>query len=203
MKLSGQNMPVAELEAAMPAFGLTLPSGATLRQGTLDVAFGISGPLDRLVTAGPVTVSNATVTGFDLSDKLGAVTSLAGLPKSGETVIQRLRATVRVAPERIQVDGLDVVAPAIGTLAGAGTIAPKGALDFRMNAKLAGATAGAVTRIASLGQPANGMPFRIQGTTSNPVFLPDVSSAVGNMLKNPETAKKAVDVLRGLFKKKQ
>jgi AsmA protein len=202
LKLSGQKMPVTELEAAIPAFGLTLPSGASMRQGTLDIDLAISGPLDRLVMAGPVTISNATVAGFDLGDKLGAVASLARLPKSGETLIQTFRSTLRVAPERIQVDGLDLVAPAIGTLTGAGTIAPKGAMDFKMNAKLVGTAGAGVARIASLGQPANGIPFRIQGTTSNPIFVPDVSGAVGNVMKNPETAKKAADVLRGFFKKK-
>ena len=95
-----------------------------------------------------------------------------------------------------------MVAPSIGTLTGAGTIAPKGAMDFKMNAKLAGATGQGVARVASLGQPANGIPFRIQGTTSSPIFVPDVGGAVTNVLKSPETAKKAADALRGFFKKK-
>jgi len=202
MKLLGQKMPVTELEAALPALGITLPSGASLRQGTLDLDLGINGPLDRLVIAGPVTMANATLAGFDLGAKMGAVASMAGLPRNGETQIQLLKSTLRIAPERIQVDGLDVVAPTIGTLTGAGTIAPKGAMDFKMNAKLTSAVGAGVTRIASLGQPANGVPFRIQGTTSSPVFVPDVGGAVTNALKSPETAKKAADALRGFFKKK-
>ena len=203
MKLSGQHMPVTELEAALPALGLTLPSGASFRRGTLDTDLTIGGPLDRLVIAGPVSMSNATVAGFDLGARLGAVASFAGLPKSGETLIQTLRSTLRMAPEGIQVDGLNLITPAIGTLTGAGTIAPKGAMDFKMNAKLTGAVAGGVARITSLGQPANGIPFRIQGTTSNPIFVPDVSSAVSDVMKNPESAKKAVDALRGLLRKKR
>ena len=202
MTLSGQNMPVTELESALPALGLTLPSGASFRRGTLDTDLTISGPLDRIVIAGPVRVSNATVAGFDLGARLGAVAAFAGLQKSGETLIQTLSATLRVAPQGIQVDGLNLVAPAIGTLTGAGTIAPKGAMDFKMNAKVAGAVATGVARVTSFGQPANGIPFRIQGTTSNPIFLPDVGSAVGNLMKNPESAKKVADALRGLFKKK-
>ena len=195
-------MPVTELEAALPALGITLPSGASLRQGTLDLDLGINGPLDRLVITGPVTMANATLAGFDLGAKMGAMASMAGLPRNGETQIQLLKSTLRVAPSGIQVDGVTMVAPTIGTLTGAGTIAPKGAMDFKMNAKLTSAVGAGVARIASLGQPANGIPFHIQGTTSSPVFVPDVGSAVTNALKSPETAKKAADALRGFFKKK-
>jgi AsmA protein len=202
MKLLGQKMPVTELEAALPALGITLPSGASLRQGTLDLDLGINGPLDRLVITGPVSMANATLAGFDLGAKMGAVASMAGLPRNGETQIQLLKSTLRIAPERIQVDGLDVVAPSIGTLTGAGTIAPKGAMEFKMNAKLTSVVGAGVARIASLGQPSNGIPFRIQGTTSSPVFVPDVGGAVTNAIKSPETAKKAADALRGFFKKK-
>jgi len=60
-----------------------------------------------------------------------------------------------------------------------------------------------VSRIASLGQAANGIPFRIQGTTSNPVFVPDVRRAAGNVLKSEETKKKAAELLGGLFRKKK
>lgn len=205
MKLSGEKMPVTELESALPAIGVILPAGASLRQGTLDTSLAIDGPIDRLVTAGPLTVSNATITGFDLGAGLGAVAALAGLPKSGETSIQTLSARVRLAPEGTQVDDLMLVAPAIGSLDGAGTISPKGAMAFKMTAKLSASngTAGSVARVASLGQPANGIPFRIEGTTSKPVFVPDLGRSVTSALKNPDTATKAADFLGGLLKKKE
>jgi uncharacterized protein YbjT (DUF2867 family) len=53
--------------------------------------------------------------------------------------------------------------------------------------------------VASLGQPANGVPFRIQGTTSRPVFVPDVGRAVTSALTSPETQKKAGELLGGLL----
>jgi AsmA protein len=205
MKLNGQKMPVTELEAALPAIGVTLPSGASLKQGTLDTDLAISGPIDRLVIAGPVALSNATMAGFDLGAKLAPIASLTGLPKSGQTVIQTLSLAVRMAAQGMQVDSLNLVVPSIGNLTGAGTVAPKGAMDFAMLAKLQGSgpIAGQVSRIASFGQAANGIPFRIQGTTSNPVFVPDARRAVTNVLKSEETKKKATDLLSGLFHKKK
>jgi AsmA protein len=205
MKLAGQKMPVTELEAALSAIGVTLPSGASLKQGTLDTNLAINGPVDRLVITGPINLADAKMAGFDLGAKLAAITALAGLPKNGETIIETLSSTLRVAPQGIQVDGLNLIAPSIGTLTGSGTIAPRGAMDFTMLAKLAGsgAVTGELSRLASFGQQANGIPFRIQGTTSNPVFVPDVRRAAGNVLKSEETRKKATDLLGDLFRRKK
>ena len=118
-------------------------------------------------------------------------------------MIQTLAATLRVGPDGIRADNLNLVAPAFGTLAGSGTIATEGNLDFKMLAKLTGAAAASqVSQIAST----NGIPFRIQGTTASPVFVPDVSraasDAVAGFVKDPESAKKAAGALRGLFGRK-
>ena len=211
LKLTGDNMPAPDLEATLPAIGMTLPSGASLKQGTLGINLTINGPIDRLVIAGPITLADVTVTGFDLGGKLSALPSFSG-PKSlgttgspgsagsNDTLIQTLAATLRVGPDGIRADNLSLVAPAFGTLAGSGTIATKGNLDFKMLAKLTGAaSANQVSQFAST----NGIPFRIQGTTANPVFVPDVgraaSDAVAGFIKDPESAKKAAGSLRGLF----
>jgi AsmA protein len=200
MKLSGDNMPAPDLEATLPAIGMTLPSGSSLRQGTLDVNFTISGPVDRLVIAGPINLSNVTVAGFDLGDKLGALPSFGGIPKGGDTLIQTLAGTLRVGPDGIRADSLNLIAPAIGTITGNGTITPKGDMNFTMVAKLTGsAAASQLSRVASLGQPAGGIPFKIQGTTTNPIFVPDVGRAVGDLVKDPETTKKAISALGGLL----
>jgi hypothetical protein len=69
-----------------------------------------------------------------------------------------------------------------------------------MLAKLTGAAA--LTRISGLAAT-NGIPFRIEGTTANPIFVPDVGRAVGDavagLVSDPESAKKAVSALGGLF----
>src|ERR1700746_3792744 len=50
MKLNGQAMPVPDLEGVLPAVGVTLPSGAALKTGSLDANLAINGPVDKLVT---------------------------------------------------------------------------------------------------------------------------------------------------------
>ncbi len=54
MKLAGQAMSVPDLEGILPSVGVTLPSGASLQTGTLDANLTISGPVDKLVIAGPI-----------------------------------------------------------------------------------------------------------------------------------------------------
>jgi AsmA protein len=202
MKLSGESMPAPDLEAALPAIGVKLPSGASLKQGTMDVNLTINGPVDRLVIAGPVKLSNVLVGGFDLVGKLGALPALGGLsgaPTSGDTLVQTLAATLRVASDGIQAAGVNLLAPAIGSITGSGRISAKGDLDFAMRAKLTGSGGfSEVSRVVSLGQPAD-IPFRIKGTTTNPVFVPDVGRAVGDLVASPDAAMKAAGALGGLF----
>jgi AsmA protein len=188
MKLSGRQLPAPDLEAALPAVGVTLPAGASIREGTVDAELSINGPLDRLVIAGPVTMANTRVKDFDLGSKMSAIAAFGGVPKNADTVIETFHSDVRVAPDGIRADAVNLVVRSIGNLTGGGIIAPKGTLDFRM--------------LGSLGS-VRGVPFRIQGTTTNPVFVPDVGAAVSNILKNPDSAAGAVKTLSGLFKKKK
>jgi hypothetical protein len=85
-------------------------------------------------------------------------------------------------------ESLNLIVPAIGTLTGNGTIASNGTLDVKMLAKLnnSNVVARGVSRYTSLGHPENGIPFRIAGTTANPVFMPDVSGIVDNVVKHHE-----------------
>jgi len=213
MRLVGEKMPVTALEAALPALGVTLPNGASLTQGTMDTDLAIAGPVDRLVITGPLGLSNTTVSGFDLSGKLGALASFAGLPKTSNTLIRTLAGMFRVAPDGIAADALELTVPAIGALTGAGTISPSGAMDFKMLAKLssdAGATAqGGVARAVAFAQKA-GIPFRVGGTTSNPTFAPDlgsvgsnVKSSLADAAKNPDNLEKARSALGSLFNRKK
>ena len=64
LKLSAPDISVDELQSMLPALGIVLPSGSQLRGGTLSADLAISGPLDNLVIAGPVRLSNATLAGF-------------------------------------------------------------------------------------------------------------------------------------------
>jgi AsmA protein len=114
-------------------------------------------------------------------------------------LVQTLAATLRVASDGIQAAGVNLLAPAIGSITGSGRISAKGDLDFAMRAKLTGSGGfSEVSRVVPLGQPAD-IPFRIKGTTTNPVFVPDVGRAVGDLVASPDAAMKAAGALGGLF----
>jgi AsmA protein len=204
LKLAGDKMPAPDLQATLPAIGVKLPDGASMPEGTLDVDLAIAGPVDALVTTGTLGLANAKIKGFDLAGKMGAIAALTGLPKASDTLIQVLGATVRVAPDGIRTDNLTLVVPSIGTLTGAGTIAPGGAMDYKMIAKVndSNSVVNAVTRVASAGRPENGIPFKIGGTTANPSFVPDTGALVDSVIKNPDAVKDAVGFVEGLIKKK-
>jgi AsmA protein len=183
-KLSGQALPVDDLEAALPAVGVVLPSGSRLKGGTLSLDLDSVGPLDRLVTTGSVKLSNAELSGFNLGSKLSAISALSGKQTGNDTSIQNMSSTVRVAPEGTRLDQINLVVPALGDVTGIGTISPAGALDFKMSANLSGGAVTGLTQMAGLGGKGTGaIPFAIQGTTSNPSFKPDIKGMAGSQLK--------------------
>ncbi|HEX8799649.1 MAG TPA: AsmA family protein, partial [Terriglobales bacterium] len=180
LKVDGQNLPVTDLEAALPAFGVVLPKGSSLKSGTASTNVTVQGPADKTVTTGNVGLYNAQLAGFDVSSKMATITKFTGGHGSTDTTIQKFTANVRVAPEGIQVNSIDAVVPAIGQATGAGTVSNSGALNFNMVANLSssGAVGGAVGGIPGLQKVSGGgglskVPFAIQGTTSDPKFVPN------------------------------
>jgi AsmA protein len=202
MKLAGNGLPVDDVQGILPALGVILPAGASLRGGTANANLGINGPLDALVTAGTVDLQNAHLTGFDLAKKMSALSALAGIRGGNDTNIQLMSSNLRIAPEGIRTDNLNLVVANLGSISGAGNIANNNALDFRMMAKLNSANnlIGGVSQIASLGQSRGAIPFLIQGTTQNPIFVPDVGRAVVGTATAP--AQGVGKILGGLFGKK-
>ena len=183
-RLNGQALPVDDLEAALPAVGVVLPSGSRLKGGTLSLDLESVGPLDRLVTTGSVKLNNAQLSGFNLGSKLSAISALSGKQTGNDTTIQNLSSDVRVAPEGTRLDKIDLIVPALGAVTGAGTISPAGALEFKMAANLSGGAVTGLTQLAGLGGKGTGaIPFSIQGTTSNPSFAPDIKGMAGSQLK--------------------
>ncbi len=200
MKLNAQGMPLGDLEGFLPAVGVVLPSGSKLQGGTLTANLTLSGPVDKLVVAGPVNMQNAKLAGFSLKSKLGALSSFTGLGGGGgsspDTEIQTLSATVKYDPTGTKIDDLNLVVPTIGTVTGAGTMSPSGQLDFKMVAKLAGGVGAGITQVAGgagklgsvmggggKGNSNNGIPFKVQGTTSDPKIIPDVAGVAGGIVK--------------------
>jgi AsmA protein len=189
LKLTAQNMPVTDLQSVLPAAGIVLPKGAALRQGTLSANLNATGPADKLVTTGDVGLFNATLTGFDLGSKLSALSTFTGAKgEGGNTSIEKLTSNLRAAPEGIQLSSLLMVLPALGQLSGNGTVStPGNALNFKMLATLS-ASSGVVNVVGGLtGQRLSGkqqLPFAIQGTASDPKFIPDVKGMAGSMVSS-------------------
>jgi len=242
IKVESQDMPAKDLEAFLPALGINPPKGASLKAGTLSTNLNLTGPTNKLVTTGNVGLFNAKLAGFDLGSKLSAISSLVGLKTGSDLEIEKLTSNLRMAPDGLKADNFNAVLPALGTLIGAGTIDSKNNLDFKMAATLKsgiGAVAAAPGNLAAeaigglLGKPSGGsagaagghqatgltIPFQIQGTTSDPKFIPDVGGAAASMLKsqlgslgsavhgvsqpNASNPADALGQLGGLFKKKK
>jgi AsmA protein len=205
-RLKGDNMPLDSVVGLLPAFGVILPQGTSLQGGVVNTDLQLMGPVDRLVTSGPINVSNTKVAGFNLKQRASAVSALAGMPSGSDLLIQLLNSKLRVAPEGIRADDLQMIVPNVGTLLGAGTIGANNALNFKMRAKLAngGGLLGVSSALSTLGQSKGEIPFIIQGTTSNPVFIPDVAGALANTAKAPVQSVEGVgSVFGGLFGKKK
>jgi AsmA protein len=184
LKLNAPNMPVDELEPMLPSLGVVVPQGSQLKGGTLSAELGIVGPVDKLVITGPVKLSNTELANFDLGSKLGALSAFAGKSASSpNTTIQNASLDARVAPEGTKADNINLNVPAIGVITGGGTVSPEGALAFKMLANLHGGMVGGLSQIAAAGSGKGGIPFAVEGTTSNPKFIPDVGGVVGGLAK--------------------
>jgi AsmA protein len=244
IKLTAKDMPAKDLEAFLPALGIHLPKGASLSAGTLSTDLTLAGPMSKMVTSGTVGLFNGVLSNFDLGSKMSSVASLAGIKSGKDLNIEKLTSNLRVAPTGIQADNFIAVLPTIGNLTGAGTVDAKNALNFKMLATLtkeassaAGSAAGAGNGAAGalgglLGTVTGGggggcasggglkVPFQIEGTTSDPKFIPDVGGLAKDLFKSElgclggkssasatktagQNPADAINALGGLFKKKK
>jgi AsmA protein len=224
LKIVGKNMPVNDVVGLLPAFGVVMPSGATLQGGNINMDLTAEGPLDRLVINGPLNITGTHLSGYNLGSKLGALAAFTGNKGSTDTLIQTFSSALRVAPEGIKADNIVLDVPSMGTLTGNGVIFGDNSLDFKMRLKLSGGAGnmlGILTGLSASAQ-SKGLPFLIQGKTSNPVFRPAFGSsgadagglqdsllgAVGNKgnktdAQGQQQKPDVKDALGGLFNKKK
>jgi len=199
LKLNGENMPAKDLEAFLPAIGVHLPKGASLTAGTLSTNLIVKGPTDKLVTDGTIGLYSAKLSGFDLGSKMSAVSALTGLKTGKDLDIEKLTTNVHMAPNGLRAENFIAVVPSVGNMTGAGTLDAKNNLDFKMAATVTGGAIGTVgssgagvgSLVGALGGSKGGgckggttIPFMIQGTASDPKFVPDVGGVAANMLKS-------------------
>ncbi len=235
VKLVGESMPAKDLQAFLPAIGVNLPKGAALNAGTLSTNLDIKGPTNKLVTDGNIGLFTAKLEGFDLGSKMAPISALTGLKTGKDLEIEKLTTNVHMAPNGLRAEDFNAILPALGTLTGAGTLDSKNNLDFKMAATLTGGAIGAIGNtgngIGTLLGTATGagkssnckngttIPFLIQGTASDPKFVPDVGGVAASLLKSQlgctggtllgagqkgdAAPVNAVDALTGLFGKKK
>jgi AsmA protein len=162
----------------------------------------VVGPTDALVVSGAVGVSHTRLTGYDLGSRIRGIARIAGIRAAQDTDIESFTANVRVAPDGTTVDSLVLTAPALGQLSGGGTVSPAHALAFRMLANLH--TSGLMV----LGQRGDlGVPFTVTGTSSSPVFSPDVKGIAASeakaLLKSNDVSAGAQKLFQTLLGKKK
>jgi len=199
LKVAGDGMSAKDLEAFLPAIGVNLPKGATLSAGTLNTNLNIKGPTNKLVTDGNIGLFNAKLAGFDLGSKMSAVSALTGLKTGKDLEIEKLTTNVHMAPSGLRADNFLAVVPNLGNLTGAGTLDSKNNLDFKMAATVSGGALGSIGGSGagvgsvlgalggSKGEGCKGgttIPFLVQGTASDPKFVPDVGGVAAGMLKS-------------------
>lgn len=190
LKLDGSGMPVDDLEAMLPALGVVLPPKSQLKGGDLNTTMTITGPVDKLVTVGSVKLENSTLANFNLGSKLSGISSLSGKNTGNDTTIQNFSSNVRVAPEGTRADNINLIVPSIGTVTGAGTVSPSNQLAFKLNAAVGGM----------------GIPVLVEGTTSDPKFVPDVKGMASGLLKGAlggKTPQNPASSVMGMFNKKK
>jgi len=186
LKIVGKNMPVNDVVGLLPAFGVVLPSGASLQGGNINMDLTAEGPLDRLVINGPLNITGTHLSGYNLGSKLGALAAFTGNKSSTDTLIQTFSSALRVAPEGIKADNIVLEVPSLGTLTGNGVISGDNSLDFKMLLKLSGGASnmlGSLTGLSASTQN-KGLPFLIEGKTSNPVFRPVLGGAIAGSLQD-------------------
>ncbi len=203
-----------DLETLLPALGVTLPSGSSLKGGTLSANFSVTGPLDKLVVAGPVKLTNTKLAGFNFASKLSEVSKLTGAPQGQDTLIQNFSADVHMAPSGTTTDNINLNVPSFGVITGNGTVSPSNALNYKMNAALSGGAVSGLTQLAGMGNKGATLPFMIEGTSSSPRFVPDVQGMLSGQLKSRlgglggqsaagQNAGSVVNAIGGLFGKKK
>jgi len=213
LNLSAPNLPVDQVEQLLPAVGVTLPSGSSLKGGTITANLAVTGPVNAITIAGPVELENSQLQGFDLGSKIQGMNPISGT--SNGTEIQKLSADVDNSPQGTRFSNIDAEVPKIGSATGEGTVSPSEELNFQLNAKIAafsavgGVVSNGMNAVGGLfgknSQPASksnsgGIPLTITGTASNP----SIHVQMGKVLKNAvggfgSTAQKPAKPLKGIF----
>jgi AsmA protein len=178
LAMSGQKLPIDELQERMTAAGIKLPNGSTLKGGSLDIALTLTSQAKDLVISGPIQLNNTHLIGFDLGSRIRGIASLSGMKTADTTTIANLQANLVVTGQGTQVDEIFARIPAIGVITGSGTVSPTSELDFALNVRPTGAQgvgkigAGLLTKLDT--STSKAVPMLVSGTANEPIVTADV-----------------------------
>jgi AsmA protein len=173
--LAAPGLLATDIEKILKAMAIALPGGASLKSGTATVNQAVNGPTNALVISGPVHVENLIIAGFNLGSKMHGIASLAGMQTGPDTRVESFDTKVRVANEGIRLDDMRAVIAGVGTVTGGGTIGADHKLNLQLAAQL-GKGGGALGGLLQAASGQQGIPFRVEGTTDDPKFIPDMSA---------------------------
>ena len=175
LKLTGSRLPLDSIEGVLPALGIQLPAGSTLHGGTVTANLSFDGPVDRMVMSGSAELANARLSGFDLGSKLSTIPGMRWLQSNAELGIESLSSHFRIAPQGIHISNFTSEISEIGGLSGDGDIDASHNLQFHMAAHVAGdgMLRSGLNYVGLKGVP-DDIPFLVEGTTSQPIILPDL-----------------------------
>jgi AsmA protein len=176
LKLSGENLPINELQPLMTAAAVRMPNGSMLKKA--------------LAISGPIALANTRLVGFDVGSKIHGIAALSGVKTGDTTEFERLRLNVRMTNAGVVAENIDAVINGMGELVGSGTVSPADQLDF--NLILKGASAKGIGKVgAGLLSTLNGgtggksgVPIRIIGTPDDPSITADVGGIFGRTTKS-------------------
>ncbi|MGB9243535.1 MAG: AsmA family protein [Candidatus Acidiferrales bacterium] len=190
LKLSGENLPINELQPLMTAAAVHMPNGSALKGGTLSLNLAVHGQAKALAISGPIAFANTRLVGFDVGSKIHGIAALSGVKTGDTTEFERLRLNMRMTNAGVVAENIDAVIGGMGELTGNGTVSPADQLDF--NLILKGASAKGIGKVgvgllSTLNGSAggkSGVPIRITGTPDDPYITADVGGIFGRTTKS-------------------
>jgi hypothetical protein len=184
MKVNGNRVPLDSVEIFLPALGIVLPGGSTLRGGTVTAKLTIDGSIDHPVTSGNVEIAKAHLKGFDLGkqlSKIGAGSALEG----SDLTIANLSTNLHVAVKGTRISEFKGSFGGIGSITGDGEVNASNHLQFKMVAHVPsdGAVRFGLNHVGLKNVP-NDVPFQVVGTTAAPIVIPELSGMAKNSAKS-------------------
>jgi len=188
LKITGQNLPMDDLQMLMAASAVRLPNGSLLKGGTVSMDLTVTGQEKSLVIAGPITVENTRLIGFDVGSKIHGIAALSGVQTGDTTEFKKLHMNVRVTNSGASVEKIDAVIVAMGEVSGSGKVTPDNQVDFKLvvigvKAKGIGKVGVGLLTVLNGQGHATAVPMRVTGTSEDPSITADVGAVVQKQTK--------------------